>query len=57
MYRVPTNLEWELGTARCFGLKVPPPLLPYVRQRIGKAQYYVGQYGDNLARASTPGDD
>jgi len=51
-----TNLEWELGTARCFGLKVPS-LLPYVGQRIGKTQYYVDEYGDNLARASTPGDD
>ena len=51
-----TNLEWELGTARCFGLKVPS-LLPYVGQRIGKTLYYVDEYGDNLARAPTPGDD
>ena len=34
-----------------------PSLLPYVGQRIGKTQYYVDEYGDNLARASTPGDD
>jgi hypothetical protein len=38
-----TNLEWELGTARCFGLKVPS-LLPYVGQRIGKTQYYCPRF-------------
>ena len=34
-----------------------PSLLPYVGQRIGKTLYYVDEYGDNLARAPTPGDD
>ena len=51
-----SNLEWEVGTARALGLPVPS-LAPFVGAAIGTTGYVVDAYGDNLARASTPGGD
>ena len=43
-----SNLEWEVGTARALGLRVPS-LAPFVGAAIGTTGYVVDANGDNLA--------